>query len=1125
MLNQKHLLRDLHTSKNACTLLLPSPKDREKMNARPVARADPIEINDSPYFSAYKTFRPGCFECAKVADISLELHASAVINQDTAIKKLEVIISMFAVNNVDRVFVTQDAQGNVFYMKFVDPDATMKSTIVLGIYGITAVDATMYSYLQTLLQSKLIDLAAKAMSTILMRNNSISLQYITYMKNSGYNSRSKKYKLPAYVSDAYLYAMIVKQVMLASQCLTPISYQSPPPRRFIHSEYSHPATLGYDFSSIITESVQSTGDEKFSDSASKVMRLRRSEHVQSGDFDIHPVFSGQSKRNLSLLKEDRSADIRRIIWSQNEFTFLYNVFPKEQKEKDLPSHSKSIVKHIGHGLALVEVGLDTNIHLKVGSKNSLLHDVRHLNYCLRNGLNLRLLGDSEEMEDSSIHGARNRAEVCQSVWLKVYPTMPMNDDRLQVFCDSIFEHALYLYCIQRLVSFGRYYVGMKDEMSIFSAANRYSSMAAFTHSEVIRLIHEIQLQCPHPLSSSISTMISTGLRHFPSVLPVGLANTILSQLNFEILEMYPNIRRSEALLSSMESVFSSSTEQMSWHHRGERSSRNISLLFGDVAQDLPSINHALEIRFINDLDSQAPISDWLRKRHSAIEIVISPTGVYFFYFNIQPNVIRSICDLCEKLLNLVKPETAMKERRGLEQLGVSLIEISSTEAQENQSLHAMIGQINRLSWERKAVSRLYLNISTKCTKKVRSLDSIDPMVWRKGLMITQQLFPLLIKPQFDLFGRILERLQDFSDAIDIDLISFSEIAFIIAPIPNTCVVFIAELQRTSDGLLVIERMNDLATVIDQIATTPALQNVISDKICLKDTAMSFAKYRQQSNFKGFEKIILNHKIVQMVRGEIFPDITSAVLETLFSDEAHRTYEQFHVSLDTLRFVWNKVLRSFDYYKSRSLSEFLPIFLRIGDELTIEGSSISEGLSDTETSYEFFESNEFVECSGCITVVKDSRDSFYAYGMAASNQFLVLSILTSVGGKMINFNVYLQGTILKPQVKQGLRFLALELNSHATVQQADRSLYEFWMAKLEQSWEKFNLRRGWDAVIYRHFCDSATLSCVIVYSEATFLTALHRFSPILVRTMGDEMHMNLLMECLRNSFTSFYCLEL
>ena len=900
-------MKDLHASKNACVLLLSSPKERDKMNARSTIRTDSSEIVDSPYYSSYKSFRPNCFECEKVAEIALELHASAVINQDTAIKKLEVIISMFAVNNVDRVFVTQDSHGNVFYMKFIDPDLSTKSTIVLGIYGIASVDATMYSYLQTLLQSKLIDLAAKAMSTILMRNNSISLQYLTYMKNSGYNSRSKKYKLPSYVSDSYLYAMIVKQVMLSSQCLTPIGYQSSPPRKFIHTEYAHPATLGYDFSSIISESIQYSVDDKFDESSLKGSRLKRSEHVESGDLDmmnennIHPVFFGQSRRNIMLLKEDKSADIRRIIWSQNEFTFLYNIFPKEQKEKDAASFSKNVIKHIGHGLALVEVGLETNIHLKVGSKNSLLHDVRHLNFFLRNGGNIRLLDDTEEVEDSSIHGTRNRAEICQSIWLKVYPTMPMNDDRLLSFCDGIFEHALYLYCIERLSDYGRYYIDGSDDVSIFNIMNRYSSLATFTQSDVIRLMHEIQLQCPHPLSSNVSSMMSTGLHYFPCVLQFKRARDILYRLESAIIETNAHIRRLEPFLNASENIFSTSTEQIFWHIGNMQPSRNLSIVFGDIMQDSTSIG-ASEIRLIPDLDPQSVISDWLKKRHHAIEIVLSPTGLYFFYFNISSVLIRSMHDACERVLNSLRDGVIADERQSFVQIGVLRNEALTSKLEEGESDDHAENMIGRLSWEKKATHRLYLNISAKKAQHSFSLSNVDRSIWEKGLVLTQKLFPLLVRPDIDLFGPILEGLKSFCEEIDIDLISPSAdtFAFLIAPIPNSNVIFITQMRLMSEGLLIVERMNDLRCIIERTSTRN-VRMVPEQSNCIENSR-SYSMFRQRKSSKTLVQATTEHRIVDKVRMRIFIEVSRALIRILFTVMANQSYLQVCYALETFRFV-------------------------------------------------------------------------------------------------------------------------------------------------------------------------------------------------------------------------------
>lgn len=103
-LNQKHLLRDLHTSKSASPLLLAPTKDDKGGGMARIPSRD----MDSAYSTCFKSFRPGCFECPRQGQITCFLQSTTVMTHDKARKQLELAaLANLAVNNQERVFVTQ----------------------------------------------------------------------------------------------------------------------------------------------------------------------------------------------------------------------------------------------------------------------------------------------------------------------------------------------------------------------------------------------------------------------------------------------------------------------------------------------------------------------------------------------------------------------------------------------------------------------------------------------------------------------------------------------------------------------------------------------------------------------------------------------------------------------------------------------------------------------------------------------------------------------------------------------------------------------------------------------------------------------------------------------------------
>lgn len=315
------------------------------------------------------------------------------------------------------------------------PD-TKQSIITLGIYGVTSMAKTTRAELQLLLQTKLLEQTAKALGAILTRNNSISLQYLQFLKNSGYAPRIRKLVLPAFVSDSYLFLSIVKQLFIVSPALSQITFQIPTPKKFVFAEHMHPSTIGYD---MMVETTSLNLVENGNDVGFSTRRLRRrSSHVDVEDIDnanaevFHPAFFGRSRRSLALSKEESDASAKTVFWAQNDFTFLYNNLGSVPASA--PTYSKQIVKHslqIGQGLALVELGFDSLSFVRTGSKFTVSNDVKNLKAYLKAGFGLPLFSGIDSDVDGSMttnyskDTTKSASDHARAVQLRIYPTTPM----------------------------------------------------------------------------------------------------------------------------------------------------------------------------------------------------------------------------------------------------------------------------------------------------------------------------------------------------------------------------------------------------------------------------------------------------------------------------------------------------------------------------------------------------------------------------------------------------------------------------------------------------------------------------------------------------------------------------
>ena len=163
-------------------------------------------------------FPLGRFSCARQGEIHCAIHAWAALSHENAVRHLETsALSHFVVTNHERYFVSQDSLGHVVYLSFDPPE---RESVRLGVYGTHPLDTVFSNQLQVLLDHRLIEFTAKAVSAVLLRNASLHSSYMSFLKQSGASRHlTVKFTLPRYIQDVYFYCTIVRQIFLNTQVL------------------------------------------------------------------------------------------------------------------------------------------------------------------------------------------------------------------------------------------------------------------------------------------------------------------------------------------------------------------------------------------------------------------------------------------------------------------------------------------------------------------------------------------------------------------------------------------------------------------------------------------------------------------------------------------------------------------------------------------------------------------------------------------------------------------------------------------------------------------------------------------------------------------------------------------
>ena len=284
----------------------------------------------------------------------------------------------------------------------------------------------------------------------------------------------------------------------------------------------------------------------------------------------------------------------------------------------------------------------------------------------------------------------------------------------------------------------------------------------------------------------------------------------------------------------------------------------------------------VDLRFLANFDSTPPNSGSAAlagssnsllppgtRRHYYLEILVLPTGLFLFWYNVKQEVVNRLAELCKTCVGNITKAQAVKEKEVLVALGLTPEVPATAPPVEGMTGLVLHSQISRLSWGCKSLRRLYSNapsakrstglvhggVSLASTDSVSACMAMIPLAaWSEGILIRSAEIPLPTSKQITEY---LGLLATYCAAHDIDI--FPPVAgahgscdpnnpggtasptstvsglssspatgaldattahYIVIPVPQTSILVTMELRSVSDiGLRLTCRLTDVDTVL------------------------------------------------------------------------------------------------------------------------------------------------------------------------------------------------------------------------------------------------------------------------------------------------------------------------
>lgn len=642
-------------------------------------------------------------------------------------------------------------------------------------------------------------------------------------------------------------------------------------------------------------------------------------------------------------------------------------------------------------------------------------------------------------------------------------------------------------------------IELDDESDSQTVLTRRFTAARLHNDEILRSIHDLQYQVPPSIMRNTG-MPSTGHQFFSILLQPQHAVVLHDTIVKAIEEAHPGLKKHSSSWNDTSEIFFSLARLHStvrWKvDEAHSKDKFSSTLFGDVLgipdDDTSTTSvtqtNVNEFRFIQDIDGQA-LPEWLRKRRFSLEITVCPLGLYVFYFNIVPSLIRFVMDKCVAAIAPIDAWRESTETENLHNLGIDLRVGSSYTAtsfnpklnklprnrlaalicDESEDTKRINGLLSRLSWQEKTTSRLYLKLKNKAPSdisKASPLISVASHIWRQGLLRSFQFYPLASH----LHSPLLTAIAKVALTFDVEFIQTeAHLAFIIVPVPNTDCVYVIEIEcinQKSGHIVISDKLQDLHNIFKSLGEETLFRSSYDSPFHAK----CFSKYKHNNNLRNditIEDMANHHLLIQLRR-----HITIEIFR--------HTVQPFDIESDFQSLSFDCLLNHIYILK------FLPDSLT--DLIICTEYSIEESF---QLENDFFISEEFL-LGGILKVfISGNEDRSFVCSTFCSNgkyrEFQGYTFLYVDKGVANLLNVFCAKSSSFIIIQGNIR-----INDADDMQTVSEKLRIFWLNHCSEAIESYGKSKSWNSIFQFYSCDIGTICKIKEYSLMTPLKFLDKY---------------------------------
>lgn len=227
--NQRLLLRHLHSSRTASELLIPSD--------------NPVKPKPEIFENGQRApFAPGLLQCPVVFTHTFDLFHRCATNPLQVARTLEsTVLHIFALSNRIHVFVYKDEAGAIFYMNLLTEGGGIEGngTIQLIVRGVHHPGPSVTEQLTTLLRKKLMTIGAEMLSSVLVKNPEYfwrghDLSFVRSFRREWevldapsvpHSSNDRVYRIPNCITDPGMVLLFFRQNLCGSTYFHPLKSQ------------------------------------------------------------------------------------------------------------------------------------------------------------------------------------------------------------------------------------------------------------------------------------------------------------------------------------------------------------------------------------------------------------------------------------------------------------------------------------------------------------------------------------------------------------------------------------------------------------------------------------------------------------------------------------------------------------------------------------------------------------------------------------------------------------------------------------------------------------------------------------------------------------------------------------